>query len=239
MSEFKLEEGQALLSDGDLVYIVLTPSFQKEAFDIIADSFADEPSSVHIEPSREARLAQWQVFAEFFAEECAENGNSIVCIDSTNGKIAGVFWVRDFMLDLPATFSVSVDNLSCISPVIEVLTKLDNSYHELRPDLKVGECVDLWMLGVSPLYRKRGIAGNLTAVAKDWVAQKGFSYVVLEASGGFSAKCAEKAGEALSYLYTGVQLVSFLGVCLCSHKYAGMDILYCAFRHLACAYHIA
>ena len=138
------------------------------------------------------------MFAGFFADECASNNSSIVCFDSSIGKVAGVFWVRDFMLDLPDDFLKSVENLTCIAPVVEVLTKLDNSYHELRPNLQVGECVDLWMLGVSPDYRKRGIAGNLTTVAMDWVVcQKDFSYVVLEASGGFSANCAEKAGGLL------------------------------------------
>jgi hypothetical protein len=44
MSEFNLDECQVLLSDGDLVYTVLTHGLKQEAFDIIVDSFADEPS---------------------------------------------------------------------------------------------------------------------------------------------------------------------------------------------------
>lgn len=128
----------------------------------------------------------------FFSKECASNGNSIVCIDSTNGNVAGVFWVRDFMNDLPDGFTV--DDLPCIAPVVGVLVSLDDSYHAMRPDLKRGECVDLWMLGVSPNYRRRGIAANLTTIARDWVSNMGYKYICLEASGGFSAKCAEKAG---------------------------------------------
>jgi ribosomal protein S18 acetylase RimI-like enzyme len=192
MSQFNLGECPVLLQDTNLIYTVLTPRFQKEAFDVISESFCDEPCSVHVEASREVRLPQWQKFAEYFTSECAANDSSIVCIDSTNGNVAGVFWVRDFMNELPDDFSV--DDLPCIAPVVEVLIKLDDSYHELRPNLVKGECVDLWMLGVSPNYRRRGIATNLTAVARDWVCTKGYSLVVLEATGAFSAKCAEKAG---------------------------------------------
>ena len=207
LSTPSLPHSPPLLVHGSLHYHVLTPAHSTAALTLIAEAFSDEPTSVHLQASRERRLQQWRVFAAFFAEECASNDCSIVCIDTATtesesgseyvsgavgGRVAGVFWVRDFMFDLPGDFSV--EGLDCIAPVVGVLEKLDNGYHELRPGLQKGECVDLWMLGVSPDYRKRGIAANLTSVAVEWMRTKGFSYVVLEASGGFSARCAEKAG---------------------------------------------
>lgn len=192
MSEFNLDDSPILLRQDNMIYTVLTPRFETQAYDIVSDSFADEPAGIHCETNREIRVPQWRQFAGFFSKECASNGNSIVCIDSTNGNVAGVFWVRDFMNDLPDGFTV--DDLPCIAPVVGVLVSLDDSYHAMRPDLKRGECVDLWMLGVSPNYRRRGIAANLTTIARDWVSNMGYKYICLEASGGFSAKCAEKAG---------------------------------------------
>jgi GNAT superfamily N-acetyltransferase len=181
-----------LHQDESLIYTLLTPERSDEALAVISEGFADEPGSILIESDRTERLRQASIFASFFARDCASNGMSIVCIDSSNGSVAGVFWTRDLMIHLPEDFDVS--NLHCIAPSLGVLEKLEADYFKVRPGIAVGDCMDLWMLGVHPGYRKRGIAATLTTTALQWVATKGYKYIILESSGGYSAKCAASAG---------------------------------------------
>lgn len=181
-----------LFQEGTLFYTILTPEMSNEALQVIAEGFADEPGSMLLESDRNERLRQASIFASFFAEDCSSNGMSVVCIDTSNGSVAGVFWTRDLLIPLPHDFDIS--SLYCHVPSLRVLEKLESDYFKLRTGLEIGDCMDLWMLGVHPNYRKRGIAVALTRVTLEWVATKGYKYIILESSGGYSAKCAASAG---------------------------------------------
>ena len=98
-------------------------------------------------------------------------------------------------LDFKEPFpDVPVSELTCLAPVVGLLLRAEEDYERFRPGLQHGECVDVWMLGVHPDYRKRGIAQLLTEACLRHALQKGFRYIILESTGSYSARCAEKAG---------------------------------------------
>lgn len=66
MSEFNLDDSPILLRQDNMIYTVLTPRFETQAYDIVSDSFADEPAGIHCETNREIRVPQWRQFAGFF-----------------------------------------------------------------------------------------------------------------------------------------------------------------------------
>ena len=51
---------------GGLTYCVLRDIFAEDARDVISESFADEPTSVHLTASREDRLHQWVQYTSIF-----------------------------------------------------------------------------------------------------------------------------------------------------------------------------
>jgi GNAT superfamily N-acetyltransferase len=106
--------------------------------------------------------------------------------------MAGVFYVRDFKQPFPDDFSL--DNCPSLVPAVNCLHRVDEIYNSMKPALQVGECVDLLLLGVHPLFQRRGVARLLTEAAVQHMRTTKFKFVVLESSGEFSAKCAQAVG---------------------------------------------
>ena len=81
-----------------------------------------------------------------------------------------------------------------MAAAVGLVMEAEAEYDLLRPGLPLGQCVDVWMLGVHPNYRRRNIAQLLTDTAVKHAQQSGFKFVILESTGSYSAMCAEKAG---------------------------------------------
>ncbi|CAM9141458.1 unnamed protein product, partial [Ectocarpus fasciculatus] len=122
---------------------------------------------------------------------CASNGLSVACIDRTNGSMAGAVYLRDFKEPVP---EIPFSELPIVWAPVSLVLEAEAEYELKRPGLRLGECVDVLMLGVHPDYRRRNIAQLLTDTAVMHAHHSGFKYVILESSGSYSAKCAERAG---------------------------------------------
>jgi hypothetical protein len=196
---------QPLLETERFLYEVLTPSLGRMAQEIIADSFADEPCAIHLNSRRDERYTQFLQFSKYFWEECCVNGLSVACKDKVTGTLCGVFWCKDFKSESSA--AISVDELDCIAPVVKVIDVAELAYQRLHPGLELGQCAHMWMLGVSPGYRGQGLSNVLTALTKELALSKGYSHIVLESSGAFSAHCAKKAGfrEVATFVYEDIE----------------------------------
>lgn len=181
--------------EGDMIYSVLTPLDGESARDVMIESFADEPITSYHFKDREMGKAIWAKTVNVFAEECAASGLSIICHDSTTRECAGVLYIRDYKSALPAGFDANKLSSSAVTDSMnQILAKLAKKYEEVRPDLKLNDCYDLWMLGVSPKFRGKGVAGELTKQGIYHLSDStDAKYIVLEASSGLSARCAEKA----------------------------------------------
>lgn len=99
------------------------------------------------------------------------------------------------LIDHKCTFpDIPFYKMPCLAPVIELVHEVEVIYDGLRPGLVVGDCAVVWMLGVHPDYRRRNIAQLLTDVSIRHAFASGFKYVILESTGSYSARCAQKAG---------------------------------------------
>lgn len=173
-------------------YVTITSEYQQQCHDIVTEGFSWEPSGAFLESDQIKRHQLFDKFVGYFSGECCSNGLSIMCREKSSNNIAGVLYIRDFKLPLPEHFTT--EGLGMITKTLSVLETVDHQYEIIRPNLEIGQCVDLWMLSVHSDYTRQGIADRLTTLGSEHVKDKGFSYVILEASGGFSARCAEKAG---------------------------------------------
>ena len=182
-----------LLESGDLVYKVLTPDLKQQATDTIISGFMDEPISRFLVPDHDARFAMWERFCLLYTDFCSLNGLSVICVSKLTNQVAGCFWAKDFILPEPDNFENVADTMAN-QPLLKVLGSLDEAYKLIRVNIKSGECADLWMLGVHPDFRKLGIGKQMTILARDLAFTRGFQYVVLEATGSYSAQCAKCAG---------------------------------------------
>lgn len=192
-------------------YVIITEDYQTQCHQIVSEGFSWEPSCVFMESDQNKRFIWFDKFVNYFSKECCSNGLSIMCREKSSGNIAGVLYVRDFKLPLPEDFTT--ENLGVIPKTLSVLEVVDHQYDNLRPNLEIGQCVDLWMLAVDSNYRRQGIADKLTSLGCQHVKNSGFSYVILEASGGYSAKCAESAGmtKVVSVKYEDIDPI-FIGM---------------------------
>lgn len=173
-------------------FVVATPEYEQRCREVVSEGFSYEPGAVFLEPDQPTRYNWFYNFVGFFSEECCSSGLSIMCKEKSSGNVAGVVFIRDFKLPSPENFST--EGIGLITHSLEVLKAVGDKYEEFRPNLQIGQCVDLMLLAVHSDYRRQGIADRLTAIGCEHVRTKGFSYVVLEASGAYSAKCAESAG---------------------------------------------
>jgi GNAT superfamily N-acetyltransferase len=192
----------ALLEENErLEYRVISAEHLLACQELVSEGFSWEPSATFLEPDQTVRLQWFQKFVSYYAPECCTNGLSVMCQDKVTRSIVGAFFVKDYKQPAPAHFSL--EGLGKIPLTLNILEELERQYDELRPDLQLGSCADLLILAVHPHFRRLRIADRLTCLACQIARDRGFSSVILEASGGYSARCAESAGlrKVLSIRY--------------------------------------
>jgi ribosomal protein S18 acetylase RimI-like enzyme len=125
--------------------------------------------------------------------DCTSNGLSVMAVDdSAPDTVAGVLINRDFKLPLPDGVP---DAFAWFLPIATALMNVDTVYETERPNLQVGDAVDLWMLGVdAERFGRRGIGGRLIQLATELARDRGFSRCVTECTGHYSQAAAERAG---------------------------------------------
>ncbi len=128
-----------------------------------------------------------------FMPECTTNGLSViaVAVDDPN-TLAGVFINRDFKSPMPD----SIPGDPRFRPIGAALMTVDELYEAKRPGLRLGDAVDLWMVGVPPgsRFAKRGIASTLFRVSAELARNRGFKRCVTECTGQYSQTAARKNG---------------------------------------------
>jgi GNAT superfamily N-acetyltransferase len=69
------------------------------------------------------------------------------------------------------------------------------AYEAQRPEVRPGDAVDLWMVGVAaPRFTRRGIANSLFRLCSDLARQRGIKRRVTECTGQYSQAAAQRAG---------------------------------------------
>jgi ribosomal protein S18 acetylase RimI-like enzyme len=71
---------------------------------------------------------------------------------------------------------------------------MERAYEARLPQLKLGDAVDLWMVGVPRQFARRGIASTLFRLSVELGRAHGFKRCVTECTGHYSQTAAMKNG---------------------------------------------
>jgi hypothetical protein len=114
---------------------------------------------------------------ERFMPECIGNGLSVIAVPMDEPEtVAGVFLCRDFKAPLPDGVP---EEFPWFVPIGHALMTVTAAYEAKRRDLKVGDAVDLWMVGVAETRcARRGIASRLFRVCSDLARSRSFKRCV-------------------------------------------------------------
>jgi hypothetical protein len=156
--------------------------------DVLSESFSREPMSVALGLS----VCDFRPLVARFMPECTTNGLSVIAmpVDQPD-TLAGVFICRDFKSPLPEGVP---EEFPWFRPIAEALMTVDDAYEAKRPAIRLGEAVDLWMVGVSP-GGQLAIANTLFRVSAELGREQGFKRCVTECTGQYSQMAARKAGS--------------------------------------------
>jgi GNAT superfamily N-acetyltransferase len=183
----------------EIVYRTVEPQHRDAVLAVLTEAFVNEPSTAGCSLGRPS-YDQWHRFTDFFMDECIANGLSVAAFDEDNGQtVAGAFINRDFLRPLPPGLETFIQDPSPFAPIVETLVTIDEAWFAQHPEIErteIGRVADLWMLGVSPVYSRRGIASQLTELSLRRVRQAGFEFAIVECTGAYSQRTMERAGCA-------------------------------------------
>lgn len=171
-------------------YIVATEKFASAIVRVLSESFAREPMSAALGLS----ARQLAPLIASFMPECTTNCLSVLAVPvGDEDTVAGAFICRDFKSPLPDAVP---DAFPWFFPIAQILAAVDEAYESGQPQLKLGDAVDLWMVGVPPggRFAKKGIATNLFRVGADLARKRSFKRCVSECTGHYSQTAAKKTG---------------------------------------------
>ena len=186
-----------LHNDDSFRYEIADEEFGDAIVDVLSESFSLEPMSAALELS----ARDLKPLVAGFMPECMTNDLSVIATPADHPEtLAGVFICRDFKSPLPDGVSEEVPRFL---PIADALMTVDEAYQANIPKLKLGDAVDLWMVGVPRQFAMRGIASTLFRVSVELSRAHGFKRCVTECTGHYSQTAARKNGfqerERLAY----------------------------------------
>eukprot|EP00013_Stygamoeba_regulata_P028361 CAMPEP_0177653886 /NCGR_PEP_ID=MMETSP0447-20121125/13990_1 /TAXON_ID=0 /ORGANISM="Stygamoeba regulata, Strain BSH-02190019" /LENGTH=368 /DNA_ID=CAMNT_0019157403 /DNA_START=250 /DNA_END=1356 /DNA_ORIENTATION=+ len=201
------------VADG-LTFRRLRPEFHVAALDLLAHSFALEPSTSHWSHRHRLTEEDWREFTDAFLDECEHNCLSVVATVDTIShrsteakapKLAAALLARDFLAPWPQGFAARFE--SRFGPLLAVLNSLDRAWYREHPETAApvedalpsvveqqtsrqrGYCVDLWMGGVAEWLdteRAGRVIEHLVTHGEELARRQGYRWAVGEATGGYS-----------------------------------------------------
>jgi GNAT superfamily N-acetyltransferase len=181
---------QKLAEEGGFRYEVATEEFADAIVAVLSESFSREPMSAAL--GLDARDLEPMVAR--FMPECTTNGLSVIAVPVDDpDTLAGVFINRD--LGSPVPDGIPGD-FPWFIPIVEALTAVGDAYVAKRPGLKLGDAVDLWMVGVQQgsRFARKGIASTLFRASAELARSRGFKRCVTECTGHYSQTAARRNG---------------------------------------------
>ncbi len=181
---------QKLEEEGGFSYEIATEEFGDAIIPLLSKSFSREPMSAALGLS----VGDLETLIARFMPECTSNGLSVIARPiGEPDTLAGAFISRDFKSPMPNGIP---RDFPWFGPIVEALTTVDEAYETTRPGLKLGDALDLWMVGVPPggRFAKMGIARTLFRVSVDLARSRGFKRCVTECTGEYSQRAARKTG---------------------------------------------
>lgn len=122
--------------------------------------------------------AQFAAFVRLFCPRAAAAGLTIVARSKGTGEMLGAFLCEDSAAAMPE----GIERLSArFEPIFDILGQLDAEYREGR-EIRPGEELHLFLVGVAGRFAGRGVAKRLLAECLANGARRGFRLAVTEAT---------------------------------------------------------
>jgi len=165
------------------------------------------------EPMSLAMGIPFDVFYGFMgglAVKAAEEGLSVIARDIASGKVVGAL-VNEDLMSPPAETPNPLD--SRFNPIFTLLGELTEYYRDSH-DFQLGECLHVFMIGVTHDYKGRSLSSHLISHSLKNARNKGFRAVCTEATGRISQHIfGKKFGfhelkktEYKTFVYNGEQI---------------------------------
>ena len=134
--------------------------------------------------------AEFEAFVRLFCPRAADEGLTIVARLAGTGEIVGALLTEDCASAMPA----GMDQLSPkFEPIFDILGQLDSEYRAGQ-EIRHGERMHLFLLGVSERAAGQGVAKQLVAACLENGARLGYRLAVTEATNKTSQHIFRKLG---------------------------------------------
>ena len=172
-----------------IVYRTMVPADVDTAMSALAHAFYEgEPTT----KAAGCTLKDWQAFCELFVPRMAAEGHAVLAAVTNSGDVAGVFLNEDYSSPDPAglgAFTESADG--DWAPTLKCIEELEESFNgmfgvpegEERPR---GKWFHLWMIGVAPAGRGKGVGKKLAQHSVALAKERGFEVAFAECTGAVS-----------------------------------------------------
>ena len=156
-------------------YSVCGPEDMPDVSRLLSESFTR-----HDPPAVAAGLtpAEFEAFAELWAPAAGVDGLTIVARDVATRELAGALLTDDAASPPPEGLDAVSEKFE---PILDLLGQIDAEYRIGRR-IAAGQCLHLFLLGVSDQFTRRMIGQNLVAECIANGAMKGYTSAVTEAT---------------------------------------------------------
>ena len=191
MTQFTDPAAQVLEADAahGVTFRIMVPSDVPAVTKAMAAAFhAGEPTT----GGGACTLADWMAFTAMYVPRMAEQGLTVVAVDGATGCVLGAFLNEDYATrDPPAIKSFLEGAEGDWMPTFAAIDVLETHFNVahgvpavgLRP---AGQWFHMWMLGVVPQGRGKGIARKLALHSLAVAKAKGFATAFAECTGAVS-----------------------------------------------------
>lgn len=178
-----------LSNQTEILYQTLDKKYLNETIDIITSHFVKEEYL-----TREAQLnySEFEPYVRAYCELDLAHNLSIIAVDKKTDKVIGFSISED--PELPS--AINVNNYLEISKKFEITSSLLGKLHQdhLNITFKQQECCHLFLLGVLPGFQGKRIGKTLVELTQNHAKDKGFKYVLVEATSPATKPICEKLG---------------------------------------------
>lgn len=186
-----------------VIYRIMVPADVDTVLPVLARAFFEG------EPVTQAcgcTLRDHLAFCAMFVPRMAAEGNTVVAVDMGSGAVLGGFLCEDFNnADPPQMGGFVAQADGKWGPVMSLIEGLEAQLVQkcaipAQPRMRqAGQHFHLWMLGVAPEGRGRGIAKGLTRHAIEWARARGFAMAFAETTGALSTHILGAHASAVAF----------------------------------------
>lgn len=218
------------LNDG-VIFRTMDTNDVEPVIRLMAEAFFQgEPVTV---VAGRATLRDHKAFCQMYVPRMAVEGHTVLAIDAQTQEVVGAFLNEDFANVDPPELGSFLDNSDgewgpCLCMIEEIEQVLMQRLSIPAVDRPKGKWFHLWMIGVAPAGRGRGVGTKLAAHSIALARARGFEIAFAECTGAISTQImlkqsAEKIAFCDYSTWTGKNAETLRGLPALGHE--GMSMM--------------